>query len=82
MLSFLLAAGLTIAGVSAAAAAPRLEISQPTYDLGEIFEDQPLEHTFILKNTGDTPLRIQDIKLDCACSAVDYDRLIPPGGHR
>ncbi len=80
MLSFLLAAGLTIAVVSAAVAAPRLEISQPTYDLGEIFEDQALEHTFILKNTGDTPLRIQDIKLDCACSAVDYDRVIPPGG--
>jgi Protein of unknown function (DUF1573) len=80
MLTFFLAAGLTMAGISAAAAAPRLEISQPTYDLGEIFEDQPLEHIFTLKNTGDAPLRLQDIKLDCACSAVDYDRLIPPGG--
>jgi hypothetical protein len=50
------------------------------HDLGEIFEDQPLEHVFALKNAGDTPLQIKNIELDCACSAVDYDRLIPPGG--
>ena len=78
-LSCFMAAGLTIALVSMAAAAPRLEISQPSYDFGEIFEDQPLEHIFTLKNIGDAPLRLQDIKLDCACSAVDYDRLIAPG---
>lgn len=80
ILILFLAAELTLAGISTAAAAPRLEISQPMYDLGEIFEDQPMEHTFIFKNTGDAPLRLQDIKLDCACSAVEYDRLIPPGG--
>lgn len=79
MLTLFLAAGLTLAGISTAAAAPRLEISPPTFDLGEIFEDQPLEHTFVLKNTGDAPLRIQDIKLDCSCSAVDYDRAVAPG---
>jgi hypothetical protein len=63
-----------------AAAAPRLEIPQPVHELGDIFEDQPLEHIFTLKNTGDAPLQIKKIELDCACSAVDYDRLIPPGG--
>jgi hypothetical protein len=67
-------------GFPAAAAAPRLEISQPVHDLGEIFEDQPLESTFTLKNTGEAPLQIKNIELDCACSAVDYDRLVPPGG--
>ncbi len=50
------AAGFPAVG-PAAAAAPRLEISQPMHDLGEIFEDQPLEHIFILKNTGDAPLQ-------------------------
>ena len=75
-----MAAGLTLPGMSAAAAAPRLEISQPTFNLGEIFEDQSLEHVFTLKNIGDAPLQLQEIKLDCACSAVDYDRVIPPGG--
>ena len=49
-------------------------------DFGDIFEDQPLEHIFTLKNTGDALLQIKNIELDCACSAVNYDRLVPPGG--
>ena len=67
-------------GSTPAAAAPRLEIAQPVHDFGDIFEDQPLEHIFTLKNAGDAPLQIKNIELDCACSAVDYDRLVPPGG--
>ena len=67
-------------GATPAAAGPRLEISQPVRDFGDIFEDQPLEHIFTLKNTGDAPLQIKNIELDCACSAVNYDRLVPPGG--
>jgi LEA14-like dessication related protein len=75
-----MAAGLFIvAGPALAGAGPRLEIPQPIHDLGEIFEDQPLAHTFMLKNVGDVPLQIKNIELDCACSAVNYDRLIPPG---
>lgn len=64
----------------AAGAAPRLQIDQPVYDLGEVFEDQSLEHTFVLKNAGDQPLVIDKIELDCACSLVEFDHTIPPGG--
>lgn len=67
-------------GPASAAAAPRLEISQPVFDLGEVFEDQKLEHTFILQNLGDQPLVINKIELDCACSLVEFDSPIPPGG--
>jgi hypothetical protein len=80
MVSGLSGAGSFLVAVPALAAGPRLEITQPVYDFGDIFEDQPLEHTFLLKNTGDAPLQIKNIELDCACSAVDYDRLVPPGG--
>jgi hypothetical protein len=81
----LMAAGFSIpasflAAAPAAAAGPRLEVLQPVHDLGDIFEDQSLEHIFTLKNNGDAPLQIKNIELDCACSAVDYDRLVPPGG--
>ena len=41
ILSCLMAAGLSLAGMSAAAAAPRLEISQPTFNLGEILKTSP-----------------------------------------
>lgn len=64
----------------ATAAAPKLVVDQATHDLGRVFEDQALRHTFEIKNTGDAPLVIKDIDLDCACSVADYDKTIPPGG--
>lgn len=64
----------------AAAAQPQLAVPETTRELGQVFEDQPLSHSFVVKNTGDAPLVIKDIDLDCACSAVDYDRTIAPGG--
>lgn len=63
-----------------ALAAPRVELPETTYDFGEVFEDQELRHTFVIRNTGDAPLIIKDIDPDCACTAADYDRTIPPGG--
>lgn len=78
-LMFCLAA-LLLGLATPAAAAPRLVVEQPVYDLGEVFEDQNLEHTFTLRNAGDQPLVIEKIELDCACSLVEFDHTIPPGG--
>ena len=39
-----------------------------------------LTHTFDIKNIGDALLEIKDIDSDCACTAADSDRRIPPGG--
>jgi hypothetical protein len=38
-----------------------------------------LSHTFTIKNIGDALLEIKDIDSDCACTAADSDRRIPPG---
>jgi hypothetical protein len=65
---------------AASAAAPRLEVEKTTHDFGEVFEDKELTYTFLFKNTGDAPLEIRNIDSDCACTAADYDRRIPPGG--
>ena len=53
---------------------------RPPYDFGEVFEDVKLTHTFDIKNIGDALLEIKDIDSDCACTAADSDRRIPPGG--
>ena len=63
-----------------AAAGPQAQISQTTYDFGEVFEDVKLTHTFAIKNVGDAPLKIEDLDSDCACTTTESDRLIPPGG--
>jgi len=58
---------------------PKAQVPETTFDFGEIFEDRELTHTFIIKNIGDTLLEIKDIDSDCACTAADSDRRIPPG---
>ena len=58
---------------------PKAQVPETTYDFGEIFEDRPLSHTFTIKNIGDALLEIKNIDSDCACTAADSDRRIPPG---
>jgi hypothetical protein len=74
---------LLLPGAPLAAAAtigPKAQVPETTYDFGEVFEDVKLTHTFEIKNTGDALLEIKDIDSDCACTAADSDRRIPPGG--
>ncbi len=59
---------------------PKAQVPETTYDFGEVFEDVKLTHTFNIKNIGDALLEIKDIDSDCACTAADSDRRIPPGG--
>ncbi|MFA4902138.1 MAG: DUF1573 domain-containing protein [Desulfobaccales bacterium] len=59
---------------------PKAQVPETTHDFGEIFEDRELTHTFTIKNIGDALLEIKDIDSDCACTAADSDRRIPPGG--
>ena len=73
---------LVLAAPLAAAATlgPKAQVPETTFDFGEIFEDVELTHTFVIKNIGDALLEIKDIDSDCACTAADSDRRIPPGG--
>jgi len=74
---------LLLLGAPLAAAAgigPEAQVPETTHDFGEVFEDRQLTHTFDIKNIGDALLEIKDIDSDCACTAADSDRRIPPGG--
>lgn len=66
--------------VAAATMGPKAQIPETSFDFGEVFEDVKLTHTFEIKNIGDALLEIKDIDSDCACTAADSDRRIPPGG--
>jgi hypothetical protein len=65
---------------AAATIGPKAQVPETTFDFGEVFEDLKLTHTFDIKNIGDALLEIKDIDSDCACTAADSDRRIPPGG--
>ncbi len=64
----------------AAGASPRVALTESTHDFGKVFEDKALIYTFLVKNEGNAPLRVEDVDPDCACTVADYDRTIPPGG--
>lgn len=75
-------AGVIVWGVlpiPRAAAAPHADIPATAFDFGKISEDRPLTHTFVIKNSGTSPLHIEDVDPDCACTVPKYDKSIPPG---
>ena len=71
---------VVLAAGMAAGAAPRVVAPETSRDFGKVFEDMALSHTFVIKNEGQAPLRVEDVDPDCACTVADYDRVIPPGG--
>jgi hypothetical protein len=62
-----------------ATARPRAEVAETLYNFGTFSEDQQPTHAFLIKNTGARPLEIIRVHPKCACTATQYDRLIPPG---
>lgn len=64
----------------AAAAEPKVVITEDHFDFGEVFEDRHLIHNFVIKNNGNAPLEFLKVDPDCACTVADYERTIPPGG--
>jgi hypothetical protein len=59
---------------------PRVSMAETAFDFGKVYEDRALTHTFAIRNTGDAPLRIEDVDPDCACTVASYDKTISPGG--
>ena len=71
---------LAVTGV-VALAAPRLEVDEAIHEFGSVLEGMIVVHRFVLTNTGDETLAIEDIKVWCGCTHVPElatDRL-PPG---
>jgi len=77
-----IAAGLCVAAAAQgkpAGKAPKVVVDQKTIQVGEILEQQNVEHTYIIKNAGNAELQIISVKPSCGCSVADFDKAIPPG---
>ncbi len=60
---------------------PKVEFASPNHDFGEQWVGGQLKHTFEVKNVGDKPLNILNVKPSCGCTlAGKFDRVIEPGG--
>ena len=58
---------------------PYLVIDEPVFEV-EFKPGAAFEHYFTLRNEGKVPLLIKEVLTGCGCSAVAYDKSIPPGG--
>lgn len=60
-------------------AAPKIDISQETKDMGTVPKGQVIETDFVLKNTGGSDLIISDARPSCGCTVSSFDKVIKPG---
>lgn len=59
--------------IALAAAAPELTVDRASVDFGTYPANQTKAHVFLLKNTGDQPLKIINIRKTCGCSEANVD---------
>ena len=69
-----------VGAVCSSAAAPKITCAQPVYDFSRSEDTQTVEHTFIIGNTGDEPLRIGKIKACCGAATELGTNVIPAAG--
>jgi hypothetical protein len=64
-----------------AAAGPKAVVDHLSRDLGVIESTAEMEHTFIIRNAGQAPLRLTRGPSSCACTVTKLpDQPVPPGG--
>jgi len=71
---------LALVALPALAAAPRAVVEKPIVDVGKVKKGEPIRQVFVIRNAGDAPLEISEVKPSCGCTVAEYDEVIPPGG--
>jgi hypothetical protein len=66
-------------GTSANTAGPRITFDNTVHDFGLIAYKSPGTHTYVVTNTGTTPLIITNCIKGCGCTSVDWtkDSIMP-----
>ena len=77
---FVLLVVAPICVTSAAIAEGRVVVDRPVVDVGAVARGDEIEHRFVLKNAGDAPLTVREVKPACGCTIARFDKSIPAGG--
>ncbi len=63
-----------------ALAAPMIAVEMPLHDFGTVTQGEKVDHLFTVKNRGDKPLTINQIRSSCGCTAATLStKTILPG---
>ena len=78
--SFLL---VEVSAQTATPAAPVVEVlklKENRYDFGKIQQNRPVTHVFELENTGNQPLKLDNVQASCGCTTPEWSRDLIPAG--
>ncbi|HUP42227.1 MAG TPA: DUF1573 domain-containing protein [Thermoanaerobaculia bacterium] len=64
----------------AAEGGPAAVVAEPVIDAGLVPVGEQVEAEFTIRNTGDAPLEITQVRPACGCTVAEYDEVIAPGG--
>ena len=64
---------------AAAQAQPKAKSDNLIHDFGVVPRGNVTDHTFELRNEGDADLVVNQVRSSCACTVVDYPKVIAPG---
>lgn len=77
-----IAAATPAAAVAASSVAPKenLVLMEEEHDFGKIPQGKPVTHDFVIKNTGSTPLVLDNVRASCGCTTPEWSKEpIAPG---
>ena len=58
---------------------PKAVAVEPIKDVGFVAKGDLATHEFVIRNDGDAPLEVREVRAACGCTVVDYDKVIAPG---
>ena len=53
---------------------PEITFEETSFDFGDIYQGDKVEHIFNLENTGTQPLIITNVQTTCGCTATEWPR--------
>lgn len=71
---------LLFTAVAMDAGAQQISIDKSTINCGQILFKQPVTAQYIMKNSGDKPLIINDVRTSCGCTTASYPHEPIPAG--
>ncbi|HWN42242.1 MAG TPA: DUF1573 domain-containing protein [Thermoanaerobaculia bacterium] len=58
---------------------PKAVAVEPIKDVGFVAKGEMAIHEFVIRNDGDAPLELREVRAACGCTVADFDKMIAPG---